>query len=104
MSYDSDNFAYVGQRVTGSDAGHFAIVGPDWSGELPEGVELAGRSPTSMVIVGGRTLVDGPEDLEAVHVDQWGQTRMVLGQVPARNFTGRKFIRLAPLKFKPAIG
>ena len=65
--YDSDNFAYVGQRVTGSDAGHFAIVGPDWSGELPEGVQLAGRSHTSMVIVGGRTLVDGPEDLEAVH-------------------------------------
>lgn len=67
VSFDSDNFAYVGQRVTGSDAGHFAIVGPDWSGELPEGVELGGRSPTSMVIVGGRTLVDGPEDLDAVH-------------------------------------
>ena len=65
--FDSDNFGYVGQRVTGSEAGNFAIVGPDWSGELPEGVELAGRSPTSMVFALGRTLVDGPEDLEAVY-------------------------------------
>jgi hypothetical protein len=27
---DSDNFAYVGKRTTGSKAGSFAIVGPGW--------------------------------------------------------------------------
>ncbi len=38
-SIDSDNFAYVGQRTSGSKAGSFAIVGPDWKGTLPDGVK-----------------------------------------------------------------
>ena len=35
MGFTSDNFDYVGQRTTGSKAGHFAICGPGWHGELP---------------------------------------------------------------------
>jgi hypothetical protein len=35
----SDNFAYVGTRTTGPKANSFAIVGPGWKGELPNGVE-----------------------------------------------------------------
>ena len=39
IGIDSDNFDYVGQRTTGSKAGSFAIVGPNWDGELPEDVD-----------------------------------------------------------------
>ena len=38
MGFSSDNFDYVGQRTTGSKAGHFAICGPGWHGDLPAGV------------------------------------------------------------------
>ena len=62
-AFDSDNFSYIGKRTTGSDAGHFAVVGPDWEGTLPKGVKLHARAPTNTILVAGRTLVDGKEDL-----------------------------------------
>ena len=63
---DSDNFAYVGKRTTGSAAGAFAIVGPNWQGDLPEGVTALSPSRTSAVLIFGRTLVDGADDMEEV--------------------------------------
>ena len=41
---NSDNFDYVGQRTTGSTAGDFALIGPDWEGELPDGVKATAPS------------------------------------------------------------
>jgi len=64
--YTADNFAYVGQRATGSAAGHFAIVGPDFKGELPPGVQALPPSPLPWVLILGRTLVDGDHDLPEV--------------------------------------
>ncbi len=70
--YDVDNFAYVGQRTTGSAAGDFAIYydkdGKDFDGELPDGVKVLppSPSPTPWVLIFGRTLVDGEEDLPNV--------------------------------------
>ena len=46
-SMTSDNIDYVGSRTTGSEAGHFAITGPDWRGELPPGVKRLKPSPTA---------------------------------------------------------
>ena len=66
-SIDSDNFAYVGKRTTGGRAGSFAIVGPDWNGALPDGVNALPASRTSAVLLFGRTLIDGQEDMPAVH-------------------------------------
>jgi hypothetical protein len=43
-SMTSDNFDYVGQRVTGSKAGHFLVAGPDWHGDVPDGVTAAAPS------------------------------------------------------------
>ena len=63
MSFTSDNFDYVGQRTTGTEAGDFAITGPAWEGQLPQGVRTVAPSPTPWVLVLGRTLVDGPKDL-----------------------------------------
>jgi hypothetical protein len=81
-SMDSDNFAYVGLRETGPKAGSFAIVGPDWHGELPAGVQEIPRSRTHTVLMLGRILVDGQEDIPNAHaymaqyrltpLSQWG--------------------------------
>ena len=63
-------FASPGTRTTGTDAADFAITGPGWEGELPEGVQEL-KSPTSMVWVLGRTYSTGtPEDYKAVHAIQ----------------------------------
>jgi hypothetical protein len=60
----------VGRRTTGSNPGHFALIGPGWAGDLPEGVRRIAPSPTPWVLVAGRTLVDGPEDVPAVRALQ----------------------------------
>ncbi len=62
-SMDSDNFAYVGLRETGPKAGSFAIVGPDWKGELPDGVRALAPSRTNTILMFGRTLVDGKDGI-----------------------------------------
>lgn len=71
----SDNFDYVGQRVTGSTAGHFLIAGPGWHGEVPAGVAATAPSPTPWVLCLGRTLVNGKGDVRVVNELQ-GQYRL----------------------------
>ena len=62
----SDNVDYVGQRTTGSAAGDFALIGPGWEGELPEGVKATAPAKTPWILCLGRTLVDGAEDVPNV--------------------------------------
>lgn len=70
ISFTSDNFAYVGHRV-GSKGGNYALIGPEWHGNLPEGVTaVTPSSSTPWILILGRTLVDGVEDLPAVHALQ----------------------------------
>lgn len=58
----ADNFAYVGKRATGTEAGNYAIVGPNWQGELPLGVkEIEGPSATPWAFVTAGTLVTEEE-------------------------------------------
>lgn len=64
-------FACPGSRTTGSSAGEFAVVGPGWAGELPDGVARI-DAPTSMVAIIGRTQVNGAADYPAVHAVQAG--------------------------------
>ncbi|WP_189750853.1 DUF1254 domain-containing protein, partial [Streptomyces tendae] len=70
VAFTSDNYDYVGMRATGSQAGDFALIGPGWSGDLPEGVRRTATAPTPWVLIVGRTLVEGEEDLPAVHALQ----------------------------------
>lgn len=67
----TDVFAVIGSRTTGTCAGDYAVVAPDWKGELPKGlVKIV--APTSTVWILGRTQTNGPSDYDAVHVVQDG--------------------------------
>ncbi|MCD0482397.1 DUF1254 domain-containing protein [Streptacidiphilus sp. ASG 303] len=70
VAFTSDNYDYVGRRATGPEAGAFALVGPGWTGELPEGVRRTATAPTPWVLIAGRTLVEGEDDLPRVHALQ----------------------------------
>ena len=61
--------AAPGTRTTGNGKGAFAIIGPDWSGDLPSTVEAI-QSPTNMVWLIGRTYTAGKRDYDAVHAIQ----------------------------------
>jgi hypothetical protein len=61
----TNNFAYVGHRATGTEAGSFLLVAPDWDGEPPADATLI-RFPTSVATIVGRWAVDGEADLPAV--------------------------------------
>ena len=66
----TDVFAVPGTRTTGTGAQKYAITGPGWKGDLPEGVKEL-KSPTNMVWILGRTYCTGtPDDYKAVHATQ----------------------------------
>ena len=64
------NFAYVGTLTTGNAAGHFLLAGPDWEGEVPDGVADVLRSETGFILSVTRTQLLGPEDLARVQAIQ----------------------------------
>ena len=75
----TDVFASPGWRTTGTAAGDFAIVGPGWTGALPDGVVRI-DAPTAYVWIIGRTKTDGPPDYDAVHKIQAGYKITPLSQ------------------------
>jgi hypothetical protein len=58
--------AAPGSRTHGDKGGTFAIVGPNFKGELPTGLEVI-RSDSSLCALGGRTYTAGKDDYAAVH-------------------------------------
>lgn len=59
---NGDTFSYVGPRTTGRAAGDYAFVGPDWQGDLPDGVQRIDSAYNSFAIW-GRIGVQSPEDV-----------------------------------------
>lgn len=69
----TDVFQVPGKRTTGTKAQAYVITGPNFKGQLPEGLKEL-KSPTSLVWILGRTYCTGtPEDYKACHaiMDQY---------------------------------
>lgn len=77
----TDVFAVVGSRTTGTAKGHYALIGPGWSGNLPSG-PVPIESPTPFGWIIGRTQTNGPSDYEAVHAIQDGYLATPLSAFP----------------------
>jgi hypothetical protein len=58
----SANFAYVGKRTTGTQAGDYVLSGPGWKGTVPNGMAQI-SSPNRSVLVIGRVFVESEGDL-----------------------------------------
>jgi hypothetical protein len=56
------NFAYIGSRATGTEAGDYLFVGPGWNEETPKGIKQVIRSETQMIGTLTRTSWTGEED------------------------------------------
>ena len=67
----TDVFASPGWRTTGTEAAHYLVTPPGWTGTVPDGMEQI-KAPTPYVWIIGRTKTDGPADYEAVHTIQAG--------------------------------
>jgi hypothetical protein len=72
-------FAYVGTRTTGDGPGTYLITGPGFHGAVPRGLHRI-RSAYARAWLVGRTLVNGPGDLAAVHRIQNGYRLTALAQ------------------------
>jgi len=60
------DFAYVGTRTTGTQAGNYFITGPGWKGQVPSGMTQV-SSPNNSVLVLGRILVYTDSDLSTAY-------------------------------------
>ena len=63
---DGTDFAYVGTRATGSNAGDYLISGPGWKGAVLQGMTQI-SSPNNSVLVIGRVLVESDSDLATAY-------------------------------------
>lgn len=62
----TDSFAQLGKQY-GTKAGFYALVGPDWDGDLPDGIAGVFRSSTALVAFCPRVFIeDTPDDRAAV--------------------------------------
>jgi hypothetical protein len=85
--------AAPGARTVGGEGGNFALVGPNWKGELPDGLKEY-RVDTNLCMIGGRTYTAGKADYDAVHkiqdqykltpLSKWGTDYTPPATVPIR--------------------
>jgi hypothetical protein len=61
----TNDYAYLGQRATGGNGGTYLMAGPDWNGQVPEGM-MKIWTPTNLAWLITRTLVKGPADVPNV--------------------------------------
>ena len=92
------NYGYISSRATGSEAGDYLVVGPDWQGEKPDGIKAVFHSTTPFSLALFRTQLFNPADMPEVEKVQAGyQTR------PLSAFLGQPAPAAAPtLDFVPA--
>jgi hypothetical protein len=60
------NYGYMGTRATGTQAGDYMVVGPDWKGETPAGIKKVFHSSTQFSAAAYRTQLFNAEDMPNV--------------------------------------
>ena len=60
------NFAYVGKRATGTQAGDYLITRSGWKGQAPGGMKQI-SSPNNSVLIIGRVLVENDSDVATAY-------------------------------------
>ena len=63
---DGTNFAYVGKRTTGTEAGDYLLSGPGWKGTVLQAMTQI-ASPHNSVLVFGRVFVESDSDLPTAY-------------------------------------
>ena len=63
---DGTNFAYVGKRTTGTEAGDYLMSGPGWQGTVSQAMTQI-ASPNKSVLVIGRVFVESDSDLPTAY-------------------------------------
>jgi hypothetical protein len=63
---NNTNFAYVGKRTTGTQAGTYLITRLNWKGHVPSGMKQI-LSPSNSVIIIGRVFVKSDNDLATAY-------------------------------------
>jgi hypothetical protein len=66
------NYGYIGTRATGSEAGDYMVVAPDWKGATPPAIKKVFRSSTQFSMAIYRTQLFNPDDLDNVKKVQAG--------------------------------
>lgn len=79
----TETFADPGKRTTGTGEAWYAIVGPGWTGKLPEHV-IRLDAPTNHVWLLGRTQTNGAGDYDNVHTFQHGMRLVPLSEYPGK--------------------
>jgi hypothetical protein len=79
----TETFADPGKRTTGTSEAWYAIVGPGWSGSLPNHVVRL-DAPTNHVWLLGRTQTNGVGDYDNVHTFQHGMRLVPLSEYPGK--------------------
>jgi len=63
---DGTNFAYVGTRTTGTEAGDYLLSGPGWKGTVSQAMTQI-ASPHNAALVFGRVFVESDSDLPTAY-------------------------------------
>jgi hypothetical protein len=96
----TEGFGRLG-AMYGSKPGFYLLVGPNWKGEKPKGIQAVVRCPTTVGAIFPRVFMDdGPADHQAVQplVSQ-------INAYPLSKFTGKMLIRdWSQLKIVPSAG
>jgi hypothetical protein len=66
------NYGYIGSRATGTEAGDYMVVGPEWQGETPAGIKKVFRSGTQFSLGAIRTQLFTADDMPNVVAVQAG--------------------------------
>ena len=69
---NSYNYGYIGTRATGTQAGDYLVVGPNWQGEAPAGIKKVFQSSTPFSLTIFRTQLFNVDDMPNVDKVQAG--------------------------------